>query len=168
MTTFSLADYYAGERNAGVALTLIGVASAVAATWLLWARGPLAAMAWPLAVGALLGLGVGTGMAVNAQRELTQRPTPTAQTMVALDAKLVGQAETYRRATRVELTLIVLAALLILGLPGATTLRALFVGVLVQGSAFLCFDTFGRSRATRRLEQLRASYTLFNGTATLA
>ena len=157
MTTFSLANYYAGERNAGVALTLIGVASAVEATWLLGARGPLAAMAWPLAVGALLGLGVGTGMAFTAHRQLTQRPTTTAQTIVALDANLVGQARTYRRATRVELALIVLAALLILGLPGATTLRALFVGVLVQGSAFLCFDSFGLSRATRRLEQLRAS-----------
>src|SRR5690242_18212233 len=108
MTTFSLADYYAGERNAGVALTLIGVASAVAATWLLGARGPLAAMAWPLAAGALLGLGVGTGMAFTAHRQLTQRPTPSAQTIVALDANLVGQARTYRRATRVELALIVL------------------------------------------------------------
>ena len=157
MTTFSLPDYYAGERNAGVALTLIGVASAVAAIWLLGARGSLAAMEWPLAVGALLGLGVGIGMAFTAHRELTKRPTTTAQTIVALEAKLVGQARTYRRATRVELALIVLAALLILRLPGATTLRALFVGVLVQGSAFLCFDTFGRSRATRRLEQLRAS-----------
>jgi hypothetical protein len=57
----------------------------------------------------------------------------------------------------VELALIVLAALLILGRPGATTFRALLVGVLVEGSAFLCFDTFGLSRATRRLEQLRAS-----------
>ena len=157
MTTFSLADYFGGERNAGVALTLIGVASAVAATWLLGARGPLAAMAWPLALGALLGLGVGTGMAFNAHRELTQRPTTTTQTIVALDAKLVGQARTYRGATRVELALIVLAALLILGLPGATTFRALLIGVLVEGSAFLCFDTFGLSRATRRLEQLRAS-----------
>jgi len=96
-------------------------------------------------------------MAFTAQRELTQRPTTTPQTIIALEANLVGQARTYRLATRVELALIVLAALLILGLPGATTLRALFAGVLVEGSAFLCFDTFGRRRATRRLEQLRAS-----------
>jgi hypothetical protein len=157
MTTFSLAGYYGGERNAGVALTLVGVASAAGAAWLLWARGPLAAMAWPLTVGALLGLGVGTGMALSAHRELTQRPTATAQSLMALDAKLVGQARSYGSATRVELALIVLGALLILGLPGATTFRALLVGVLVEGSAFLCFDTFGLSRATRRLEQLRAS-----------
>jgi hypothetical protein len=157
MTTFSFGDYYGGERNAGVALTLIGVASAVAATWLLGTRGPLAPMAWPLAVGALLGLGVGTGMAFNAYRELTQRPTVTAQTTVALDAKLVGQARSYRSATRVELALIVLAALLILGLPGATTFRELLIGVLVEGVAFLFFDTFGVRRATRSLELLRAS-----------
>jgi len=157
MTTFSLPNYHAGERNAGVALTLIGVASAGAATWLLWARGPLAAMAWPLAVGALLGLGVGAGMAFNAHRELTQRTAATTHTLVALDATLVGQARAYRSATRVELALIVLAALLILGLSGATTFRALFIGVLVEGVAFLCFDTFGLSRATRCLEQLRAS-----------
>jgi uncharacterized membrane protein YczE len=112
-------------------------------------------MAWPLAVGALLGLGVGPGMAFSAHRELTRRPTATAQTVVALDTKLVRQARTYRSATRVELALIVLAALLILGLPGATTFRAVLIGVLVEGSAFLCFDTFGLRRGTRRLEQLR-------------
>jgi hypothetical protein len=159
VTTFSFPDYYGGERNAGLALTLIGVASAVAATWLLGALGPLAAMAWPLAVGALLGLGVGTGMAFNAHRELTQRPTRMAEAIVALDAKLVGQARTYRSATRVELALTVIAALLTLRSSGATTFQALSFGVLVEGGRFLCFDTLGLRRATRRLEQLRTSVT---------
>jgi hypothetical protein len=96
-------------------------------------------------------------MVFIAHRELNQRPTATAQSLIALRAKLVGQARSYRSATRVELALIVLAALLILGLPGESTFRALFAGMLVEGSAFFCFDTFGLSRAMRRLEQLRAS-----------
>jgi hypothetical protein len=33
--------------------------------------------------------------------------------------------------------------------------RAVLLGLLFEGVAFLCFDTFGLSRATRQLERLR-------------
>ena len=54
MGAFSLAEYHAAERNAGLLLTLLGLASAGSAVRIVRARGPLTAMAWPLALCALV------------------------------------------------------------------------------------------------------------------
>jgi hypothetical protein len=49
------------------------------------------------------------------------------------------------------------AAVLSLGLLRPRTVRAVLLGILVEGVVLLCFDTFSLSRATERLNQLRAS-----------
>lgn len=157
MSAFSLADYHTAERNAGVALVFLGVASATWAAWIVRARGPLTAMAWPLALGALVQLSVGTGMAFNAHRELRQELPVNAETVTALAAKLAKQARDYGVATRIELGLVIVATVLSLGFPRPRTARALLLGLLVECVALLCFDTFGLSRATQGLDHLTAS-----------
>ena len=114
-------------------------------------------MAWPLALGALVELGVGAGMAFGAHRDLARQATPNAEAMVAVASRIAGQVKGYRVATRVELGLIVLAALLSLGILRTGTARAVFLGILLEVVALLCFDTFGLGRATRNLERLRAN-----------
>jgi hypothetical protein len=157
VSTFPFAGYYAAERNAVVALMLLGITSVAAAAWAVRARGPLTAMAWPLAIGALVQLGVGAGTAFNAHRGLAQQLMVNSQTIVALTAKLKGQSKNYRDATRVELGLVAVAAVLSLKFSRPSTARAVLLGILVEGVAILCFDTFGLRRTTQRLDQLRAS-----------
>jgi hypothetical protein len=157
MSAFSLAEYHAAERNAGVALALLGVASAASAAWVVRARSPLAAMAWPLALGALVELGVGAGMAWDAHRALAQELTADAETMATISAKLAVLAKNHRIATRVELGMIAMSAVLSLALPRPGAARAILLGVLVEAVALLCFDTFGLSRATQHLDQLTGS-----------
>lgn len=157
MSPFSPVEYHAAERNAGLALALVGFASAASAGWIVRARGPWTAMAWPLVLGALVELGVGAGMALGAHRELARQATPNAETMVALASRVAGQVKSYRVATRVELGLLVLAALLSLGILRTGTTRAVFLGILLEAVALLCFDTFGLGRATQNLERLRAN-----------
>ena len=76
--------------------------------------------------------------------------------MAALASRIAGQVKSYRAATRVEVGLIVLAALLSLGILRAGTAGAVFLGILLEAVALLCFDTFGFRRATQHLERLRA------------
>ena len=114
-------------------------------------------MAWPLGLGALVELGVGAGMAFGAHMELARHTKMNAEAIAALIPKLAGQIQSYRVATRVELGLIMLAALLSLSMPRTSTVRAVSLGILVEAIALLCFDTIGFNRATWHLTQLRAS-----------
>lgn len=156
MNTFSFADYYTGERNAGVALLCLGLAIGTASFWTVRARGQLTAAAWPMALGALLEVAWGSWMALSAQRSLAHLPAANADTTGALAVTLARQIGSYRVATIVELGVVVAVALASLGLPKMNAARALLLGVLVQGVAFLCNDTFGLSRTMQRLDQIRA------------
>jgi hypothetical protein len=133
MRTFLLSEYHTGERNAGGTLMLLGVASAALSGWVVRSGGSLTAMAWPLGLGALLELSVGAGMALGAHRELAQQSTDKSRSMAALPSTLAAQVKNYGIATRVELGLIVLAALLCLTLPRPSTAEAVLLGILVDG-----------------------------------
>ena len=156
MNTFSFAEYYMGERNAGVALLFLGIAIGTASFWTVRARGQLTAAAWPMALGALLEVAWGAWMAFRAQRSLAQLAAANAETTGILAATLARQVGSYRVATLVELGVVVVVALLSVGLPRMNAARALLLGVLVQSVAFLANDTFGLSRTMQRLDQIRA------------
>ena len=165
MNTFSLADYYTGERNAGVALLFLGIAIGTASFWTVRARGQLTAAAWPMALGALLEVAWGAWMACSAQRSLAQSPAANAETIGTLAATLERQIGSYRVATLVELGAVVVVGLLSFGVPRMNAARALLLGVLVQSVAFLCNDTFGLSRTMERLDQIRAATLAWPGKA---
>ena len=156
MNTFSFGDYYTGERNAGVALLLLGIAIGTASFWTVRARGQLAAAAWPMALGALLEVAWGSWMAFSAQRSLAHLPAANAEATATLAATLARQVGSYRVATLVELGVVVGVALLSFGIPKMNTARALLLGLLIQSVAFLCNDTFGLSRTMQRMGQIRA------------
>lgn len=132
VTGFSLADYYTGERNAGVALTLLGIVSAASAARIVLTRGLLTRIAWPLALGALLELSVGGRMAVNAQRTLARQLSANAQMFVALATTVAAQARAYLIATRVELVLVVVSATSFRTVPLWPQLREILGAYLVQ------------------------------------
>jgi hypothetical protein len=157
MSTFSLLGYYAGERSAGIVLTVLGVASALAATCLVRTRGAFTAMAWPFALCALIELGIGAGMAIKSQIAIGRWRATSDEMIARLVAELHGQVKSYGIGMRVELVVIPVAAVLFLILAKSINARSVLLGILIECAALLCFDIVGAQRALQNLSQIQVA-----------
>jgi hypothetical protein len=156
-----LAEYFAAERQGGfllVALALVGLGFA---GFLVLTRHAFLAMAWPLVVLGALQLIVGFTVALRTPAQLLTlseglRNQPVA-TATAETQRMRTIDRNFRVFKAVEVAFILVGLLLILLLPHSSAWAAMGMGLLVEASVLLVFDSFAHHRAevyTKWLQQL--------------
>jgi len=146
-------QYFQGEKLAGIACLPVGAILAAIAIALFVRGGPRAA-AWPLAIGALILLGLGVVLAVRSDGQ--------ASTLITrLDAAaLATETARIRRVVGTFTMLKVLWCTLIAGGVAATYLfdkpwvRPLAIGIIVVAALLLIFDLVADVRARTYLTAL--------------
>jgi hypothetical protein len=155
-------DYFGAERLEGLLLIMVGiVALGIAAYALLASRSALLRGAvWPLALVALVQLGMGAGVFLRSHKDIAR-----VQSMVQVEAKRVHSEEVPRmqavvhnfaRYRWVEIGLLVVAILLHAFAPAASAWRGAGIGLFFQAGLMLALGFFAERRAIVFLDWLRA------------
>ena len=155
-------DYFVAERLESLLFIMVGiVALGIAAYALLASKNALLrGAAWPLALVALIQLGVGGGVFLRSPQDITR-----VQSMVQVEGKRVRSEEIPRmeavvnnfvRYRWIEIGLLVVAIVLHAFAPAASAWRGAGIGLLFQAGLMLALDFFAERRAIVYLEWLRA------------
>jgi hypothetical protein len=155
-----LTAYFTAEKQGGVLLVALAVASLALAGYLFATKSLFSAMAWPVLVlgGIELVIGISVASRANAQiaeieAGLQSTRTVTITTEIERMARVNG---TFALITKVEIALIALSVLFLIVQPAPATLGAMGLGILLQSAILLVFDTFAHHRALRYVEWLIA------------
>ena len=155
-------DYFGAERLESLLFIALGiVALAIAAYALLASQNALLrGAAWPLALVALIQLGVGGGVYLRSPKDIAR-----VHHIVQAEGKRVRSEEIPRMEVVVrnfvlyrwiEIGLLVAAILLLAFAPAASAWRGAGIGLLVQAGLMLALDFFAERRAMVYLDWLRA------------
>ena len=155
-------NYFGAERLESLLFIAIGiVALGVAAYALLASRNSLLrGAAWPLALVALIQLGVGGGVFLRSHKDIAR-----VQSMVQVEGKRLRSEEIPRMEVVVrnfvlyrwiEIGLLVAAILLHAFAPAASAWRGAGIGLFFQAGLMLALDFFAERRAMVYLDWLRA------------
>jgi len=155
-----LTAYFTAEKHGGLLLVALAVASLALAGYLFATKSLFSAMAWPvLALGGIelvIGLTVaGRAAAQIAEIEAGLQSTRTA-TITAEIERMARVNGTFELIKKVEIAVIGVGVLLLIVQPAPATLGSIGLGILLQSTALLVFDTFAHHRAIHYVEWLIA------------
>ena len=155
-------NYFGAERVESLLFIAVGVVALGISAYALLASqsAPLRGAAWPLALVALIQLGVGGGVYLRSPKDIDR-----VQRIVLIEGERVRSEE----IPRVELVLrnfvlyrwieigLLVAAILLLGFAAAASAwRGVGIGLLIQAGLMLALDFFAERRAMVYLDWLRA------------
>ena len=157
-----ITDYFGAERLESLLFIGVGVvAMGIAAYALLVSQDAvLRGAAWPLALVALIQLGVGGGVYMRSPKDATR-----VQHIVKVEPKRVRSEEIPRMEVVmknfvlyrwIEIGLLVAAILLCALAPAASAWRGVGIGLLVQAGLMLALDFFAEHRGAVYLGWLRS------------
>jgi hypothetical protein len=155
-----LTAYFTAEKQGGLLLVALAVASLALAGYLFATKSLFSAMAWPILVLGGVELVIGISVASRASGQIAEieaglraTRTVTITTEVERMARVNG---TFTLIKKVEIALIALSVLFLIVQPAPATLGAMGLGILLQSAVLLVFDTFAHHRALRYVEWLIA------------
>ena len=155
-----LTAYFAAEKQGGLLLVALAAASVALAVYLFATKSLFAAMAWPLLVLGGLELVIGVTVAGRAASQVAELEAglqaKRSVTVIAEVERMARVNTTFEIVTRVEMALIALSLLFLFLKPAPETLGAVGLGILLQCSALLIFDTFAHHRALHYVQWLIA------------
>ena len=152
MPLTALFEYFTAEKQSAWVLLFLGTASFCTA-WLLWAgRSAFLAMCWPVVALGILELAIGVSVALKAPGQLASveqglkaEPTRTASAETARVATVI---KNFRVFKTIEILVILASLALISVFPLASAAFAVGLGLLIQSTALLVFDSFAQQRAS--------------------
>lgn len=155
-----LTAYFTAEKQGGLLLVALAVASLALAGYLFATKSLFSAMAWPVLVLGGIELVIGISVASRASAQIAEieaglqsTRTVTITTEIERMARVNG---TFALITKVEIALIALSVLFLIVQPAPATLGSMGLGILLQSAILLVFDTFAHHRAIRYVEWLIA------------
>lgn len=155
-----LTAYFTAEKQGGLLLVALAVASLALAGYLFATKSLFSAMAWPVLLLGGIELVVGISVASRAEAQIAEitaglqaTRTVTITTEVERMARVNG---TFTLIKKVEIALIALSVLFLIVQPAPATLGSMGLGILLQSAVLLVFDTFAHHRAIRYVEWLIA------------
>jgi hypothetical protein len=155
-----LTAYFTAEKQGGLLLVALAVASLALAGYLFATKSLFSAMAWPVLVLGGVELVIGLSVASRASAQIAEieaglqaTRTVTITTEVERMARVNG---TFTAIKKVEIALIALSVLFLIVQPAPATLGSMGLGILLQSAILLVFDTFAHHRALRYVEWLIA------------
>ena len=155
-----LTAYFAAEKQGGLLLVALAVASLALAGYLFATKSLFSAMAWPVLVLGGIELVIGLSVASRADAQIAEiaaglqaTRTVTITTEVERMARVNG---TFALIKKVEIALIAVSVLFLVVQPAPATLGSMGLGILLQSAILLVFDTFAHHRAIRYVEWLIA------------
>lgn len=155
-----LTAYFTAEKQGGLLLVALAVASLALAGYLFATKSLFGAMAWPVLVLGGIELVIGISVASRAESQIAEiaaglqaTRTVTITTEVERMARVNG---TFTVIKKVEIALIAVGVLFLVVQPAPATLGSIGLGILLQSAILLVFDTFAHDRAIRYVEWLIA------------
>jgi hypothetical protein len=155
-TRTELVTYFGLEKSWTTGLALFGAAALVLAIWLWLAKGPYRGAAVPLALFALVELGIGAGVALRTDQqagELLQQ-LDGGNELSAERARMQGVLRTFEIVKLAELVLIAAGVGLTYALRSSNFAFSAGVGLIAQCSLLLLFDLIAERRAEPYFEAL--------------
>lgn len=158
--TALMADYFAGEKAAGLLLFCIGIAALCAATALFPARHELRAFALTLGIFGVLELTIGLGLYLRTDPQVT-----------ALLARLTRDEAAFRAAEFERMTVvqrnfviiqvvwsvfIAASGIAVWMMKGRPTATGIALGILIHAAMFLAFDRIAERRGSIYFDALRS------------
>lgn len=155
-----LSAYFTAEKQGGLLLVALAVASFALGGWLLATKHVFAAMAWPILVFGALELVIGVTVAARADAQVAALRTglqaTRAETVTAEVARMARVNGTFDLVKKAEIALIALSIAFLLVRPAPAPLGAIGLGILLQCAVLLTFDTFAHHRAEHYVQWLIA------------
>lgn len=155
-----LTAYFAAEKQGGLLLVALAVASFAVGGWLLATRHLFGAMAWPLLVLGALELVIGVTVAGRTAAQVAALETGLRESRAATvtgEVERMGRVNgTFELVKKVEVALIVAGLVLAIVRPAPSTLGAVGLGLVLQCAVLLVFDTFAHHRAEHYVQWLIA------------
>jgi hypothetical protein len=155
-----LTAYFTAEKQGGLLLVALAVASLALAGYLFATKSLFSAMAWPVLVLGGIELVIGISVASRATAQIAEIEAGLQSTRtVTITAEVERMARvngTFTLITKVEIALIALSVLFLIVQPAPATLGSMGLGILLQSAILLVFDTFAHHRAVRYVEWLIA------------
>jgi len=151
MAPAELTEYFTAEKNGGYLLVAIAIVGFGLAAYLWFNRSAFMAMAWPLVVIGALALVVGLGVGLRTPSQVATlekglRETRS-ETVKAEIVRMERVNKSFRIIKIVEIVLIVAGILAVLALPVPGPWSAVGLGILLEATVLLVFDTFAHHRA---------------------
>jgi hypothetical protein len=160
MVFSELTAYFSAEKQGGLLLVALAVASATLAAYLFATKNPFSAMAWPLLVLGGLELAIGATIATRTASQVAELEAglqaARAQTVTSEIERMARVNGTFVLVKKVEIALIAVSVLFLIVRPAPATLGAIGLGILLQSAVLLVFDTFAHHRAEHYVEWLIA------------
>ena len=158
--TDAITAYFTGEKQGALVLIALGILGLAAAA-LFWSpRFGLRSFAVTLAVFALLELAIGIGLYVRTDQQvarlLAQLGSDPAGFFATEGARMARVQRTFAIAIRVEVALIVAAALAVLWQQERVTLTGVAFGLLINAALLLAFDSIAERRGAAYLGAVRS------------
>jgi hypothetical protein len=155
-----LTAYFTAEKQGGLLLVALAIASLALASYLFATKSLFSAMAWPVLVLGGLELVIGATIAARTASQVAELEAGLQHTRtVTITSEIERMARvnnTFEMITKVEIGLIVVAIAFVIVKPAPETLGAIGLGILLQSAVLLVFDTFAHHRAVHYVEWLIA------------
>ena len=155
-----LTAYFTAEKHGGLLLVALAVASLALAGYLFATKSLFSPMAWPVLVLGGIELVIGVTVAGRATAQIAEieaglqsKRTVTITAEIERMARVNG---TFELIKKVEIAVIGVGVLLLIVQPAPATLGSIGLGILLQGTVLLVFDTFAHHRALHYVEWLIA------------
>lgn len=146
-----LIDYFAAERQGGLQLVIVSLAS-LSLAWFLWnRRSAFIAMIWPLVtVGILMGV-LGFSLILRTPSQVAEiehgLQTNIEQTVQEEIERMENVNRGFRLLKRLEISCIIICLTMVAVFPISSTTVSISLGILLESVIVLVLDTFAYSRA---------------------
>ena len=155
-----LTAYFTAEKQGGLLLVALAAASLALAAYLFATKSLFSAMAWPVLVLGGIELVIGLTVAGRASAQIAEieaglQSTRTA-TITAEIERMARVNGTFELIKKVEIAVIGVGVLFLIVQPAPATLGSIGLGILLQSTVLLVFDTFAHHRAIHYVEWLIA------------
>ena len=155
-----LITYFTGEKNGALLLVFMAIVS-ITGSYLLWhSKSAFVAMAWPLVILGAFELAVGAAVASRTPAQVQQLERGIATDKRITVSKELERMERVNRnfaiVKKVEVAFIVIGLIGAIAFPLGSTWSAVGLGLLLQSTALLVFDSFAHDRANTYVQWLQS------------
>jgi len=146
----AITTYFAGEKNAGLVLAVLGVIGLAAAVLFWPARWGIRSFAVTLGILALIEIAIGVGLFVRTGPQISSLlallGSDSARFFAEEGARMARVQRTFVIVQYVEVAVIVLAAITALALKHRVTASGIALGLLLSAAVLLAFDIVAERR----------------------